>query len=204
MILSLLVGPHRDAYTSTLQAAMDEYADCFIDAEKLPEAEIRSALAVVTGSLGLSFPRTAEAMRRAVKVAKDAGVTVRSRYPPLHKLFDCTNRPVEIRTPFLHQHSYGLGIFSSRQAESGHELTCSNPNAADLTIHDLTCVLLLPHVADSICLCYTAQVCNCSQSPRSFASSGACECKQWVIHDRCWWTSTGGRCSSRTRMRRRE
>ena len=58
------------------QAAMDEYADCFIDAEKLPEAEIRSALAVVTGSLGLSFPRTADAMRRAVKVAKGAGVTV--------------------------------------------------------------------------------------------------------------------------------
>jgi len=55
---------------------MDEYADCFIDAEKLPEAEIRSALAVVTGSLGLSFPRTAEAMRRAVKIAKDSGVTV--------------------------------------------------------------------------------------------------------------------------------
>ena len=55
---------------------MDQYADCFIDAEKLPEAEIRSALAVVTGSLGLSFPSTAEAMRRAVKIAKDAGVTV--------------------------------------------------------------------------------------------------------------------------------
>ena len=61
------------------QAEMDQYADCFIDAEKLPEREIRSALAVVTGSLGLSFPRTAEAMRRAVKIAKDAGVTVGSQ-----------------------------------------------------------------------------------------------------------------------------
>ena len=65
-----------------VQAEMDEYADCFINPEKLPEDEIRSALAVVTGSLGLSFPRTADAMRRAVKIAKSAGTTVRGLASP--------------------------------------------------------------------------------------------------------------------------
>jgi hypothetical protein len=65
---------------------MDQYADCYIDPEKLPEDEIRSALAVVTGSLGLSFPRTADAMRRAVKVAKGAGATVRGCHSSLARV----------------------------------------------------------------------------------------------------------------------
>ena len=72
-----LFAPHPELDPDSVQAEMDQYADCYIDPEKLPEDEIRSALAVVTGSLGLSFPRTADAMRRAVKVAKGAGTTVR-------------------------------------------------------------------------------------------------------------------------------
>jgi len=52
------------------------FADCFLDASKLPEALIGSAGALVTGTLGLACPRTAEAMRRAVRLARGGGVPV--------------------------------------------------------------------------------------------------------------------------------
>ena len=52
------------------------YADCFLDASKLPTELIASAGALVTGTLGLAYPKTAEAMARAVEVARAAGVPV--------------------------------------------------------------------------------------------------------------------------------
>lgn len=52
------------------------YADCFLDAARLPTDLIRSAGALVTGTLGLAYPVTAEAMDRAVAVARAAGVPV--------------------------------------------------------------------------------------------------------------------------------
>ena len=52
------------------------YADCFLDAAKLPTELLSSAGALVTGTLGLAYPKTAEAMARAVEVARGAGVPV--------------------------------------------------------------------------------------------------------------------------------
>ena len=52
------------------------FADCFLDAARLPEALLGSAGALVTGTLGLAAPKTAEAMRRAVRLARDGRVPV--------------------------------------------------------------------------------------------------------------------------------
>ena len=52
------------------------YADCFLDAEKLPTELIAAAGALVTGTLGLAYPVTAAAMSRAVGVARGARVPV--------------------------------------------------------------------------------------------------------------------------------
>lgn len=52
------------------------YADCFLDAEKLPAELISSAGALVTGTLGLAYPVTAAAMSRAVEFARGARVPV--------------------------------------------------------------------------------------------------------------------------------
>ena len=47
-----------------------EYADCFVDAARLPREIIASADALVTGTLGLAYPGSAEAIREAVAAAK--------------------------------------------------------------------------------------------------------------------------------------
>lgn len=52
------------------------YADCFLDSARLPTALIESAGALVTGTLGLAYPVTAEAMEVAVGVARGANVPV--------------------------------------------------------------------------------------------------------------------------------
>lgn len=54
-------------------AAVDGYADCFMDASALPLAEFRSASVVVTGTLWLAFPRSAEAVRAAARAAAEGG-----------------------------------------------------------------------------------------------------------------------------------
>jgi fructokinase len=66
------------------------YADCFIDPSKLPTGLISSAGALVTGTLGLAYPQTAEAMRRAVGVARGARVPV---------IVDVNWRPVFFEKP---------------------------------------------------------------------------------------------------------
>ena len=52
------------------------YADCFIEADKLPEHLIKEAAVVVSGTLGLVFPGSAAAMRRTVQLGKESGATV--------------------------------------------------------------------------------------------------------------------------------
>ena len=55
----------------------DSFADCFISAEQLPLDTLRSCVAVVTGTLGLAFPATAEAMYKAVETARTGSAVVR-------------------------------------------------------------------------------------------------------------------------------
>ncbi|KXZ43742.1 hypothetical protein GPECTOR_81g190 [Gonium pectorale] len=52
------------------------YADAFIEADKLPLEELTPGSVLVTGTLGLSYPVTAAALRRAAAAAKGAGSTV--------------------------------------------------------------------------------------------------------------------------------
>ena len=52
------------------------FCDCFIKADKLPKEMIEKATVLVTGSLGLAYPMTREAMQEAVKIAKAADTTV--------------------------------------------------------------------------------------------------------------------------------
>ena len=55
----------------------DSFADCFISAEQLPLDTLRSCVAMVTGTLGLAFPATAEAMHKAVETARTGPAVVR-------------------------------------------------------------------------------------------------------------------------------
>ena len=57
----------------------DSFADCFISAEQLPLDSLRSCVAVVTGTLGLAFPATAEAMHKAVETARTGSAVVRMK-----------------------------------------------------------------------------------------------------------------------------
>lgn len=54
------------------KAEANEYADCFIDEDKLPEEKLKNADILVTGTLGLAYPQTATAMRRAVKLGRSS------------------------------------------------------------------------------------------------------------------------------------
>lgn len=56
----------------------DSFADTVIDVKSLPEDVLESASALVMGSLGLAFPATAAAMRRALEVAKRGSCDVRA------------------------------------------------------------------------------------------------------------------------------
>lgn len=51
-------------------AKTTEYADCFVDAAKLPKDVITSADVLVTGTLGLAYSGSSEAIRNAVSAAK--------------------------------------------------------------------------------------------------------------------------------------
>ncbi|KAK9816807.1 hypothetical protein WJX72_005293 [[Myrmecia] bisecta] len=66
-------------------AKTTEYADCFLDSDKLPIDVIQNATALVTGTLGLAYPVTAAAMNRAVETAKSG---------PCQVLIDVNWRPV--------------------------------------------------------------------------------------------------------------
>ena len=57
-------------------AAADEYADCFIDAHALPLDMLTSAGALITGTLGLAYPKTGAAMEAAVAAAAAGGAAV--------------------------------------------------------------------------------------------------------------------------------
>lgn len=54
----------------------EEYSDAYLDAGKLPVEEIKSAALLITGTLGLAYPKTKEAMLAAVKAAKEGGCKV--------------------------------------------------------------------------------------------------------------------------------
>jgi len=78
--------PTRDVYvTRDMQGDREfagfgrpshEYCDAHIDANNLPLDEIKSAAVLVTGTLGLAYPATREAMWKAVKAAKEGGCKV--------------------------------------------------------------------------------------------------------------------------------
>lgn len=55
----------------------DTFADTAIAADKLPLDTLSNAAALVTGTLGLNFPVTAEAMHKAVDAAKSGSAVVR-------------------------------------------------------------------------------------------------------------------------------
>jgi fructokinase len=55
----------------------ESFADTAISADALPLDALQSAAALVTGTLGLSFPVTAAAMHKAVEAAKSGGAVVR-------------------------------------------------------------------------------------------------------------------------------
>ena len=57
-------------------AAADAYADCFIDATALPLDTLKSAGALITGTLGLAYPTTGAAMQAAVTAAAGGGAAV--------------------------------------------------------------------------------------------------------------------------------
>lgn len=50
----------------------ETYADCFLDSAQLPEEAITAADALVTGTLGLAYPKTKEAIERAASLAKSS------------------------------------------------------------------------------------------------------------------------------------
>lgn len=50
-----------------------EYADCFIDPGALPVEALQGADLLVTGTLGLAYPMTADAMHRSVELARSSG-----------------------------------------------------------------------------------------------------------------------------------
>jgi fructokinase len=66
-------------------AEANEFADCYIAADKLPESTVKNAKFLVTGTLGLAYPKTGEAMRRAVSLSKEG---------PCQVLIDVNWRPV--------------------------------------------------------------------------------------------------------------
>lgn len=57
-------------------AAVDDYADCFVDAGALPADVVSGAAVLVSGTLGLAFPGSEAGIRRAVGLAKAGGATV--------------------------------------------------------------------------------------------------------------------------------
>lgn len=50
-----------------------EYCDCFLDPDKLPEDILKGADIVVTGTLGLAAPQTRKALLRAAELVKAGG-----------------------------------------------------------------------------------------------------------------------------------
>ncbi|KDD74184.1 pfkB family carbohydrate kinase [Helicosporidium sp. ATCC 50920] len=50
-----------------------EFADCFMDAERLPMDKIRSCAVLASGTLELAYPVAAKAIRAAVRAAREAG-----------------------------------------------------------------------------------------------------------------------------------
>ncbi len=55
----------------------ESFADTVISADQLPLDALRNSAALVTGTLGLNFPVTAEAMYKAVETAKAGSALVR-------------------------------------------------------------------------------------------------------------------------------
>lgn len=51
----------------------EEYCDCFISSAHLPKNMLQNTKVLVTGSLGLAYPTTAEALNAAVAAVKAAG-----------------------------------------------------------------------------------------------------------------------------------
>lgn len=57
--------------------ANESFADTAISADQLPLDALQNSAALVTGTLGLNFPITAEAMYKAVETARAGSAVVR-------------------------------------------------------------------------------------------------------------------------------
>ncbi|PSC74999.1 Haloalkane dehalogenase [Micractinium conductrix] len=70
ILVTRLPGGDR-VFSGFGKAKTHEYADCFLDTAALPLDRIKAADALVTGTLGLAAGPTADAMRAAVKAARE-------------------------------------------------------------------------------------------------------------------------------------
>jgi fructokinase len=84
------------------KAKANEYADCFIDPGALPVEALQGADLLVTGTLGLAYPMTADAMHRSVELARSSGkcqVLVDVNWRPV--FFDDEAKAKETITPYV-------------------------------------------------------------------------------------------------------
>jgi fructokinase len=75
-------------------AKTTDYADCFVDASKLPKDVIAAADVLVTGTLGLAYPGSAEAIQTAVSAAKSASPSTDPNKEKCAVIIDVNWRPV--------------------------------------------------------------------------------------------------------------
>lgn len=54
----------------------EQYSDCYLDEEQLPLDDIKTSAVLVTGTLALAHPQTRNALRRAVRVAREGNSKV--------------------------------------------------------------------------------------------------------------------------------
>ena len=105
--------PTRDVYvvrTDTGDRIFDSfgqdtntYCDCFIRKENLPVDKIKKAEVLVTGTLGLAYPVTNEAMHEAVKIAQEAGTTVLIDVNWRPVFWDKPDQALDVIVPYVKQ-----------------------------------------------------------------------------------------------------
>lgn len=91
----------------------EQYADAYLDADKMPVNDIQAGGVLVTGTLGLAYPATAAAMRKAVAAAHAAGCLV---------LVDVNWRPVfwpdpQAAKPIIVEYLQGADILKFSDAD---------------------------------------------------------------------------------------
>jgi len=109
-------------------AKANQFADCYISGNELPADTIRNAKFFVTGTLGLAYPTTGEAMQKAVALAKEG---------PCEVLIDVNWRPV-----FFEEESSAKAVILP-YVEQGDILKMSDEEAEWL--YHVPCATALQH-----------------------------------------------------------